>query len=392
VNAHPEPPPHAHGVSAVRIAGDPKGWRLGVIGKRTWTIAHGLAELAREQIPLVDTPLYDEERAVLLHDADVLVNRRQVDLIVEGHAYPPGGRQAFDVSVRVGAAMRGARAQGPRRVGRNHTGRPLFSSPAAVEKIALTWENAYGGVDMAARTDIGDPFEAAQVENGLAADPRFGLFAYPRNPAGRGYVIEPTAAALENCQLPLLESPDWLLTPDNLVRGDFVRWPEGPTVAGFGWLSYDYFPRSALLGVPPLVYDGERIPPAAFHEVRQGDVHDAAVRADRPLVERLGLAVAQSSAIGMRTASVHPNDPVELIGLHPVEASWRFQIPPESPRMYARFAGEEPLEMPEPEIRTVLLQPDDNRFTLVWVAEKLLTFPPSPKRLQGLQHAVFWNR
>jgi hypothetical protein len=381
-------------VSAVRVAGDPegKGWRLGVIGKRTWTVSRGQCELSTAQVPLVEEPIYDEKRAVLLHDADVLLNRRKTDVIVGGHVYPPGGRTPFDFGVQVGDFLRLARAFGPRRVARHAvTGRAQFSSPAIVEKIPLGWESSYGGVDQAARADIGDPFEESLQGAGIEPDPRFGLFAYPRNPVGRGYVIEPTPAGFDACELPLIEDPESLLTPDNLVRNDFVCWPEGPAVAGFGWLSYAFFPRSALLGAPPLVYDGARIPPSGFHEVRRGEIHAAAVRPDRPLAERLGVGVAQAAAIGMRADSVAPGDVVALQGLHPRDLRWSFRVPAESPRMHVRFAGEKPIELPPPLIRTVLIQPDEDRLTLVWTAEIVLPAAPGPTRLQGLEHVVLWK-
>jgi len=392
--ARPAGLPRPPALSAVRVAGDPegRGWRLGVIGKRTWRVTRGRCELAPAQVPLVEEPLHDDGRAVLLHDADVLLNRRKTDIIVEGHVYPPGGRTPFDFGLQVGEFQRLARAFGPRRAGPDATGtRIRFSAPEPVEKIPLAWESAYGGVDLAARADIGDPFEAPLAESGVEVDPRFGLFAYPRNPVGRGYLIEPTAAAFEACRLPLIEDPGALLTPDTLVRHDFVRWPEGPDVAGFGWLSYGYFPRSALLGAAPLVYDGDRIKPSAFSEVRSGDLHDAAVRPERPLTERLGVAVAQSAAIGMRATRVLPRDTVALTGLHPREPRWTFALPADSPRMHVRFRGEQPIELPPPAIRTLLIQPDEERLTVVWVSELLLHAAPGPKRLEGLEHAVIWS-
>ena len=384
----------APSTSTVRVAGDPdgKGWRVGVIGKRTFTVARGRCELAANQVPLVEEPLYDEGRAVLVHDADVLMNRRQADVVIDGHVYPAGGRTPFDFGVQVGDFLRLARAFGPRRVAPDPAGgRPRFSAPAPIEKIPLGWESAYGGVDQAARADIGDPFEEPLTRAGVEADARFGLFAYPRNPVGRGYLIEPTPAAFEACELPLIEDPGSMLTPDTLVRRDFVCWPEGPPVAGFGWLSYGYFPRSALLGAPPLVYDGDRIAPAAFHEVRSGDLHAAALQPDRPLAERLGMGVAQAAAIGMRATTVAPGDVVTLQGMHPRETRWSFRLPAEAPRMHLRFAGEKPIELREAAIRTVYLQPDLDRVTLVWVAELVVPAAPGPKRLEGLEHAVLWN-
>jgi hypothetical protein len=379
-------------VSAVRVAADPGGrWRIGVIAKRTWVVSQGRCTLSPAQVPLVEEPLHDPQRAILVHDADVLLNRTRVDVVVDGHAYPPGGRTPCDAAVQIGAWSRVARVFGARRVDRDSMGRPQFTPPARAERVALSWENGYGGVDLAARADIGDPFEKAKLELELPADPRFGLFAYPRNPVGKGYVIEPTTQAFQACELPLVEDPTSLLTPETLVLGDFVRWPRGPRVAGFGWLPYAFFPRSALLGAPPLVYDGAHIPPSEFFEIRQGDLHEAAVRPDRSRAERMGFAVAQSSAIGMRLAQVLPGDTVALRHLHPREPLWTFAIPPELPKMVVRFASEEAIELPAL-VRTVLLQPDEDRLTLVWTGEAELTHPPGPRRMSTLEHAVLWNR
>jgi Uncharacterized protein conserved in bacteria (DUF2169) len=388
VNLAPAP-----SVSAIRIAGDPgRHWRIGVIGKRTWLVERGRCVLAPEQVPLVEEPVYDEVRAVLLHDADVMLNRSGADIVVEGHAYPPGGRTPFDFGIQVGAHTRLACGFGPRQVTQGPGGRLHFSKPAPIERIPLEWESAYGGVDHAARIDIGDPLEELRAEAGIAPDPRFGLFAYPRNPVGRGYVIEPTPEAMEACRLPLIEDARALLTPANLVRGDFVRWPQGPPVAAFGWLAHGYFPRGVWLGLPPLVYDGEHIPPAAFHEVASGELEAAALRPDRRFAQRLSVAAAQSAAIGMRAREVKAGDPVIAHGIHPQSTRWTFAIPSEVPRMAYRFAGERPVEMPRPEIRTVHLQPDRNQLTLVWVAEMALDVAPGPKRAAGLQHVVLWEQ
>lgn len=383
----------APAVSAIRIGADPGGrWRIGVIGKRTWVVDRGRCVLAPEQVPLVTEPLYDQDRAVLLHDADVMLNRQGADIVVEGHAYPPGGRTPFEFGIQIGAHLRLARGFGPRRVTQGSGGRLRFSDPEPIERIPLDWESAYGGVDLEARADIGDPLEELRAEAGVPPDPRFGLFAYPRNPVGRGYVIEPTSNAFEACQLPLIEDARVPLNPDNLVRGDFVRWPYGPPVAGFGWLSHGYFPRSALLGAPPLVYDGEHIPPGAFHEVATGELPPAFVRPDRPLAERFSVAAAQTAAIGLRAREVRPGDTVIAHGIHRQNARWSFPIPREAPRMAYRFGGDRPVQMPPPRIRTVYLQPDHDRLTLVWTAEMPLDVAPGPKWAATLQHVVLWDR
>jgi len=371
---------------------DGRGAQVGLVAKRTYRVSAGRCVVAEEQVPLVELPETNDDRSVLLHDMDTVLNRRQADIVVTGKIRALRKERRLDVHVRVGSLSRRLRAFGDRRCLRGSDGRLRFSDPDPIEEIDVGWTAAYGGVDEVARKKYGDPIEGFCKDARQPYNPRFGLFAYPRNPVGRGYLLEPTSAAFEACELPLIEDPESVLTPDSLVRKDFVCWPEGPAVAGFGWLSHAFFPRSAMLGARPLVYDGNRIPASAFHEVRRGEIHEAAVRGDRPFQERLDVGVAQASAIGMRAKAVGPGDGVALHGLHPRESRWTFRIPSEVPRMHARFVGEKTIELPAPAIRTVLIQPDEDRLTLVWTSELLLASAPGPKRLEGLQHLVVWNR
>jgi hypothetical protein len=110
------------------------------------------------------------------------------------------------------------------------------------------------------------------------------------------------------------------------------------------------------------------------------------------MTERLGIAVAQVSAIGMRTNAVAPGDVVALHGLHPRELRWTFRVPSEKPSMHIRFSGEKPITLPPPLIRTVLIEPDEDRLTLIWTAELQVPAPPGSKQLDGLQHVVLWNK
>jgi hypothetical protein len=60
--------------------------------------------------------------------------------------------------------------------------------------------------------------------------------------------------------------------------------------------------------------------------------------------------------------------------------------------MHLRFVGEKPTAMPLARIRTVFLQPDEDRLTLVWTSELSVPAAPGPTRLEGIEHAVLWDR
>lgn len=377
-------------VSAVRCAGDPRGaWIIGLIAKRTYLVRNGGLLEAEEQVPLVEEPLFGPDERVLLHDTDLLLNRTATDIVVQGHAYAYAGKPAFDAGVGVGSFARVMRVMGDRRV-EWRPDRLRFTDPEPVERIPLSWERAYGGIDHVARKTMGDPIEEEQEKAGLPIDPCFGLFAYPRNPVGRGYLLQPTREAVESCRLPNFEDSAVPLTPASLPRQDFLRWPDGPPVASLGWLSYAYFPRSAQIGIPPRSYRADQIQPRHFAEVRDGVLQSTSVRPEATLEQRLDLGVAQSSAVGMRCAEVPWRAPVQLLNLHPVAPKWTFSLPPRAPLMALKLDGKQPEQL-QPAIRTILIEPDLNRVCLVLVAEKKAAAPLTPSSAEALQHAVVWK-
>ncbi|WP_394844463.1 DUF2169 domain-containing protein [Pendulispora brunnea] len=365
---------------------------MGVIAKRTYVVQADRCVPADEQFALVEEPQFTEDSSVLVHDSDLVLNRRRADVIVTGHAYAPNGRATiFDAHVRLGELDRRLRIFGDRQCRLDYSGRVQFSPPAVVETVALDWTAGYGGADLVALARHGDPTREITEAAGGAYDPRYGLFAYPRNPAGRGYVTEATSDALEACRLPNLEVPTWLLTPETLCVGTFTRWPAGPPVAGVGWLSYNYFPRTAMLGLPPLVYDDAEFAPSNFLEVRAGIVRSPDVVApDSTVAQRLDLGAAQGAALGMQLSRIWPGSAVELLHLHPRQPLWRFALAEEMPRIALQMPDEPVAEL-TPEIRTVEIHPDRDLVCVVWVAQHRTSLPVGPGKFAKIRHAVSWT-
>lgn len=365
------------------------GWLFGVVAKRTYLVTNGRCHPHPEQVPLVEEVELSDDDRQLEHDCDVVLQRKQADIVVLGHAYPHGGRAVFEATITVGDFVRRIGVFGDRRVSRGHDGHLQFSPPAGFEKMPLTWDRAYGGIDDAARRDIGDPFLEFMAEKGETPDPAWGLFSYPRNPAGRGYLTEDTPAGIEECRLPNLEMMEALLSPQTLVRKDFMYWPSGPPVAGTGWLHHSYFPRSVHFGHPPRVYHDGKIRPRDFFEVRAGWVKGEAMLLRATAMARLDPRAAQQSAMGMRHPTIDPGATVELCNLHPREPKWRFELPDEVPRMAFKLP-EAPAANLRPAIRTLLLEPDLDRVTVVWAGETQVPLPVTPKKMDTLQHGVIW--
>lgn len=377
--------------SALSVATDPQGrWVLGVVGKRTYSVEHGVLVPAEQQLALVEVPLLARDGLLLVHDCDLVLRRAQCDVVLAGHVYPYDGDRHSGLTLRVGSLFRRIAVFGDRRVALDALGRPVFSSPEPFERIPLGWEHAYGGYDAAALEAYGDPSDDLRREAGMPLTPETGFYAYPRNPVGRGYLVELSPAGVARCMLPNLEDPEHLLTPDTLVYGNSLGWPEGPPPAGTGWMPHAFFPRMTLLGLPPPAYDDERFPPESFWEVRMGLLPARSLDPTTHVAALFDLRGAQSSAPGMRVDTLLPGDPVELTHAHPRQARWTFALPPQPPRMVYRLPGGDPQPL-IPQMRTVVLEPDLDRVSIVWVAEAPLSLLPTPEQLDATQHAVLWE-
>jgi hypothetical protein len=74
------------------------GYVIGVIAKRTYDIRQGRCILAQNQIPLVEEPAM-KENGLLEHDSDRLLQRRFVDVVIDGCARSQAPRSTFDVNI-----------------------------------------------------------------------------------------------------------------------------------------------------------------------------------------------------------------------------------------------------------------------------------------------------
>jgi Uncharacterized protein conserved in bacteria (DUF2169) len=165
--------------------------------------------------------------------------------------------------------------------------------------------------------------------------------------------------------------------------------PSGPPVAALGWLSYNCFPRAAMVGLPPL-FDFSRFTPDTLFEVRQGLLPAASIAQRTPLGQRMSLGAAQQSAVGMRSAELAEGAPVALENLHPAQRAWSFTLPTERPRLMLQMPDERPAEL-NAQIRTVHIEPDSDRVSIVYVGEHHDPSFVGPGRREKIRCAVKWG-
>jgi len=377
-------------VSAVNVGEHPhKGWVVSVFGKRTYVVRNGACVESAQQQPLHESPAAADDGVDLLTESDLVMHRELVDVIVRGHAYPHGAHRSFEAGLVIGELGVRFAVFGDRRVEAGGAGY-RFTSPDPVERVPLGWRSAYGGFDAVTYQSRGANLDGMMKRAGIAPDPRFGLFAYPRNPLGKGYLCELTPETAAACRLPNIEAFDNLLNPERLAFGP-ARWPLAPVPVSTTWLPYAFFPRSFWLGLPMLPFDDKQVRDTDFPEVRAGLIGRESARPDGgPAEMRFSPAVSQGAPVGMRCRSVEPGVSVFLKQLHPRLPRWEFKLPNDRPRAYVRWPGQAATEV-RAQIRAVVLEPDEDRVTLLWVADLALSAPFPVAHLSAIEHAVEWR-
>jgi len=365
---------------------------LSVLAKRTYLFgANGESTVHATQLPLVVEPRYAEDRFVLEEDRDLWAFKPQTDVVVLGHAYNHRSRPGFSAGVSVGKAMKSIAVSGDRRCTVGYDGRLLFSAPTILERVPLSYAFAYGGRDSVAQETYGNPVELLKPflppETDPAAIDAASPFVYPRNPAGRGYLVEATKAAVQALVLPNLEHPEDLLTPERLAAGETGRWPLQPVPASLGWLDYGAFPRAAWLGV--LADHEEGLDPQRVGEIRLGYCKpDILAEKDPP--DPLTFEGANGASLGLRVPHLKGGETIELLNVSPKRETIRLRLPAERPKLWIDGRESNLLATAPPVIHSVAIEPDKQLFTIVWCGSAPARRPYLPDELKTMPFAAEW--
>lgn len=358
------PTPQVMNVSAETARGEVV---LATVVKRCYRVLrNGTCEPLAEQLPLSCAAAHETDAGRIARDADIYAVKPLTDVVVIGHAYAPPKQASFTAEIQVATATKTLRVTGHRRAERAG-GRVLFSEPEmdSAARVPLSCEEAYGGRDETTEARRGIPW----ADLGRYLPPSFDVrahspFVYPRNPWGRGYVIDASDDALRDLLLPRLEDPHHLLTPENLAAGSPLLWPERPLPWHLGWESHGVFPRIGFTGaVRPF-----EPPSGGFPEARRGFAP-----ADFP---KLGPIQAvfddrfwNGASAGMQLGPFRAGSeevPFTLRNLHPTERIWSFRLPKGSPKVSVD-GREGALVHTTPELSSIVVEPDEDRVSVVWV-------------------------
>ncbi|AUX41544.1 hypothetical protein SOCE26_029640 [Sorangium cellulosum] len=389
--------------SLIHFTKDTEGkLRAHVLAKRTYRLLDGrVPEVAPEQLAIVREPLYEdgnEDNPVAWEPDFYACPRTGTDVVVLGSAFcREGPRRELDVSVSVD--LGGVKRSAPERVTRRvrvfgdrkvdwYEGSVHFTDPEPFERMPLTFRRAYGGHDRAADEEHPDDFASWLAKAGDLPMEDISPYEYPRNPAGKGYVVFPDRRALDGLELPNLEMPGALLTPENLVLGAAARWPFAPRPAGFGFTDQSWFPRNAFLGLSPS-FEGElqEIP-----EVREGYLPPELLEGD--ITDHLGspqnLRFFHAAAPWLVFPDFDGDETLRIANMHPSLPELVVPMPRERPLLLLEPHTGGAAEL-APALRTVVVRPDEEQLVLIWVGTLPVDRPPTEAQYRKMRHAVKWR-
>lgn len=377
------------GPTAIQLSGyDEQGKTiLSVLCKRTYDVlGDGRTVVSDTQEPLQDDFEPDPDNPKLLaRDTDLYPCKALTDVVVRGHAHGTGQR-SFIATVQVGTFKKEVAVTGNRRCTVTPTGRIVFSEAEKIEKIPLRYDRAYGGLDSFAQEVHGNPLAPLVKYLNPEVDISGATpYAYPRNFAGVGYLIEPIPAAVERLVLPNLEDPSDRLAPDRLAVGSPLRWPLMPIPHSFGWVDPGTFPRLAYAGI---VHDHERLS-APIAEVQRGYAPPD-ILAIKSIAEKASLRFTNGASLGLQMPHLRGGEECLLGGVHPRAPVWRFHLPKDHPEIQTDGRNGT-LKRTRPVIHTVDIEPDRSRLSIVWRGSAEALRPYGAEELKEMPFLVRWS-
>jgi len=376
------------------ISGQPyKDYELALLMKLTFSItANGECEPAKGQHPLLDAPgTYEDLDSPLVSppswDSDLMAFKPGTDVVVQGSAYSYGqAAQTVDAELKLMNVSRIVRVHGDRRVDWQG-GNPVFTPAEPFEQMPIRYDRAFGGCDQANLAKADDPLQAElnKIQPGLRMD----LFTdshYPRNPCGRGYLIEFSRESSENMLLPNLEFPFDPVTPERLGLGHPNHWMSAPLPATFDWIDPSWFPRIAYLGLTPEY----TVPDAGVKEISMGWAASSLLSIKSALKLGFHPTFQHGASPGLILRKLNPGSQMMLRNMFPDHPQRLIQLSKRVPKVEIVVSERERLSA-SPHLNAVVVMPDQDQVVEVWSARAKVSRPYGQNELDKMSWKIGWN-
>ncbi|HEX2956695.1 MAG TPA: DUF2169 domain-containing protein [Chitinispirillaceae bacterium] len=287
------------------------------IMKATFTLDDNKIRIAEEQVPPFPADEYWDKpgESSLRYASDMHLGKLSTDVILNGQAWAPNGKMVrqTDTAVVVADRQKIIRVYGDRWFVKGFTGLTM-TAPEPFESVPIVFERAFGG------THVIDEDKGK-------------IKGEERNPIGIGFKGKQGASELERTPAPNLEDP---AHPFKGVTNSNIP-------ACYGFIAPNWMPRLQYAGTYDDAWQKKRMPylPEDF-DLRFFNAASQELTFDRYL---------------------EGGEPVELINLSP-QGPIEFTLP------VCRFKVEvqikEKTEKLDMKCETVLFEPDERRFSMVW--------------------------
>lgn len=284
-----------------------------VVVKGTFRVGQdGHASPAPEQVPFVyaDAHHGDPGTTGIRHECDFALTKPHADVLVEGSAHAPGGRPVpeLEVALEVGDRRKTIRVVGNRRWEKD--GR--HSGPVPFQTMPLVFEKAFGGSDHS---------HPEKERRGTEL----------RNPVGLGFRL--SEQSVVGASLPNLERPE----------APVQKWSDAPAPIGFGVVGRNWLPRSRFAGTYDQTWTDKRFPflPEDFDD-----------------------RYFQSAPEDQWFPYFRGGEKLRCINMNPEHPSFEVKLPAVEVPVAFLFRDRDVVQ--DPNLDTVLLQPDRRRVVLCW--------------------------
>lgn len=295
-------------------------------GAEVWLVAvkgtyivrkNGTNRLAEKQINVCAAPEYSGEpgKSGLKYESDMILTKSATDIVLLGHAYAPKAKASTkaDVMMKIGNLKKTLRVFGDRYWEKGLTGLKI-SEPKPFVRMPIVYERAFGGTDQKSDNPKEHGWES-------------------RNPVGKGFAVKPEH--LNGQPLPNIELPGKEIT----------SWKDRPVPAGFGPIPGNWEPRIRFAGTYDKKWEQERQPllPKDFNE------------------KYYQCAPPDQQVSGY----LKGGEIVELYNLTS-DGLLQFRLPDVGQDLLFLTDFGNTTEEHTAKLHTVILEPDERRFVMVW--------------------------
>lgn len=370
-----------------------KDYELALVMKLTFSItAKGDCVPAQTQQPIIVDPVdYEAAEPPAVSppswDSDLMAFKAGTDVVIQGHAYSYGRpAQSVDAELKLTDVSRTVRVHGERML-EWRSGNPLFTPAEPFDLVPLRYDRAYGGYDRKYITKVTDLF----MREAIKARPEMQIATateshYPRNPAGRGFLVEMKRESAEGLLIPNLEFPFDPVTPERLAIGNPGNWMSAPLPATFDWISPAWFPRVAYLGLTP-----EHIVPAdGIREISLGWALPSLMRLKSILNGGWHPTFQHGASPGLVLRRLQPGTQMLIKNMFPSHPERKLQLSSRVPQVEIAITESNKLAAAS-YLNAVIVQPDQDQVIEVWSARVKVTRPYAQNELDNMNWKIGWN-